>query len=160
MLGKPVYFLEGCGDSRKSELPYLISMPIQHSYKFNSFRGFNHSSKNMVTDTLNHVITFSDSSASQTIVDTWLSLEITPEAKVSSIHYFLRSLTLRNFRRRMGLMKWEVMWLCNATAYEPPSQALKGGIKRKDFNLVLKFLNNRATLKRIGKDLWLLAPGR
>lgn len=160
ILGKPVFFLEGCGNTRKSELPYLISTPIEREYKFNSFGGINHSSENMYTNTLKHAITFSDSSSCRTIIDTWLNLEITPQASVSSFHYLIHSLTLRNLRRRMGLIKWEIKWLLNATAYEPPSQALKGGIKRKDFDLVLKFLNNKATLTRIGRDLWLLAPGK
>ncbi len=159
MLGKPVYFLEGCGDSRKSELPYLISTPIQREYKFNLSETENDVSRNVGTDIVSKAIKLGDVSASSTIIDTWSQLKIKPEEEVSPLLYFIRSITLRSLRRRVGLIKWELLWVMNATPYEPPSQALKGGIKRKDFDVILRFLNKKITLKRIGKDLWLLAPG-
>lgn len=159
ILGKPVYFLEGCGDSRKSELPYLISTPIQKDYKFDSTPKVIGKSLFEGHEGVSHAINFSEKGASQTIIDTWLNLEITKESEVSSIKYFVQSLTFRNLRRRVGLLKWELLWKIDATAYEPPSQALKSGIRRKDFDLILEFLNKRISLRRIGKNLWLLGPG-
>ena len=157
MLGKPVFFLKGCGDSRQSELPYLISLPVGKDQGFSAF--YQEGNGHRVADprVISNFITFNTESACKRIIDTWIDLEMTPEPLVSPLRHFIRSLTFRNGRRRIGLLKWELLWIIRRTAYEPPSQVMKGGIRFKDFGLVLKFINNnKIILKRVGRNLWLI----
>ena len=67
---------------------------------------------------------------------------------------------LRDQRRRLGLMKWEVQWRLGLTDLAPMSQSLPGGISSMDVVAPLEAwgLDGAVSARRLGRALWVLEP--
>lgn len=154
-LGKPTFFLLSAGTRNVNSLPYLVSdylLKAEDKPTVSSQKNPSISSRDQILKTYIHL---PPNGACEEIVKHWIDMNLTSEPTLRKARYLRECLKPRNIRRNLGVVKWEIRWIVGATPYEPPSQALKGGIRKSS---VLGILDNlpfkhAVEVKKIGRNL-------